>query len=246
MNKSISKFFLLTAAMAVFLLIFVTQTSYAENRKFTEKCSYNGEEIVSDYTDKEFASSIKGVQPGDSLDYIITYKNESDKTTYWYLKNSVLETLEDNSDQAQNGGYTYILKNGNTTLFDNSVGGEQVVGGLKGLKQATNATKNFFFIQELKPGESQKTSLHVEMDGETQVNTYMDTHGALRLTYGVKEKNEGGDSDDDGDDPQTPRRVKTGDTNHMIYYVIMFAASAVLLVIALLIRRNDRKRGKDA
>ena len=183
------------------------------------------------------------MEPGDSLNYAITYTNDSDKTTYWYLRNRVLETLEDNKEQAENGGYTYVLKNGDETLFDNSaVGGEKVVGKLKGLKQATNSSKNFFFIQELEPGESQKTTLHVELDGETEVNDYMDTHGALLLTYAVQDKEKA----EEGNDPDHPSPVRTGDTNRLMYYVIILITAMILLAAAIIIWRRNRKKGENA
>lgn len=239
-TKKITSFLIMTG-MIIMVLLIMTQASYAQNKKFSEKYTYNGKKIVSDFSSDKFAAAIKNMEPGDTLDYKITYTNKSKKTTLWYMRNRVLETLEDNSDQAKNGGYTYILKNGNETLFDNSaVGGEKVINKLQGLKQATNATKNFFFVQELKPNKSQVTTLHVELDGETEVNTYMDTHGALLLTYAVQDK----DQATGGNEPRTPRLVRTGDVNRLIYYVALFVTALVLLVIAVLIWRRDRKRGE--
>ena len=237
MNTKKFTSFLMMACMIMMVLLIMTQASYAQNKKFSEKYTYKGGKIVSDFNSDEFAAKIKHMQPGDTLDYKIIYTNKSNKTTLWYMRNRVLETLEDNSDQAKNGGYTYILKNGNETLFDNSVGGEKVINKLKGLKQATNATQNYFFVQELAPNKSQVTTLHVELDGETEVNDYMDTHGALLLSYAVQEKGE--------NTIHRPGRVRTGDVNRLIYYVILFVVALILLVIAILLWRRDRKRGEN-
>ncbi len=259
------------AFLAVFSVMALASsgTSYAADKVFREKCSYDGARIRTDYNSRRFASVISDMEPGDSMLYEITYSNESSKTSGWYMRNSVLETLEDSKDQARNGGYTYILKNGDEVIFSNDqVGGELVVDRLSGLRLATQATENFFFLQYLEPGESQKTTLYVELDGETTVNDYMDTNGALLLTYGVKDKeddddepddpdDEGGgnddDDEDDGDEPGGGRKkkrdpslvspVRTGDVNRIIYYVVMFASSSVLLVLAAAIYIRDRKKG---
>ena len=236
-------FLIILTSVIVMMILSTTQSTFAAKKSFDEKCSYNGKKIVTDYSSKKFKEAIKNMEPGDTLDYKLQYTNKSDKTTLWYMKNEVLETLEDNSDQAENGGYTYILKAGGQTLFNNSaVGGEKVVKKLQGLKQATNATKDYFFIEELKPGKSGMTTLHVELDGETGVNTYMDTQGALSFQYAVEEKGKRANPDN----PGTRSRIKTGDMNRIIYYVVLLSAAVLLLVIAVVLWRRDRKRGEDA
>ena len=238
-------FLIILISVIMMMILSTTQSTFAAKKSFDEKCSYNGKKIVTDYSSKKFKEAIKNMEPGDTLDYKLQYTNKSDKTTLWYMKNEVLQTLEDNSDQAKNGGYTYVLKAGGQTLFDNSaVGGEKVVNKLQGLKQATNATKDYFFIEELKPGKSGMTTLHVELDGETEVNTYMDTKGALSFQYAVEEKGKKASSDQGN--PGTRSRIRTGDMNRMIYYVVLLSAAVLLLVIAIVLWRRDRKRGEDA
>ena len=156
---------------------------FAENTKFTGTCTYDGSKINSDFTSSSFAASIRNLEPGDSVDYTITYKNGASELTRWYMKNSVIKTLEDSST-ASNGGYSYTLTNvgpdgKRTVLYDSEeVGGEDTHGGT-GLEQATNGTDDWFFIQELASGETGKTLLDVTLDGETQVNSYQDTDGSL-------------------------------------------------------------------
>ena len=243
LSNKVSFLIIILTSVIMMMILSTTQSTFAAKKSFDEKCSYNGKKIVTDYSSKKFKEAIKNMEPGDTLDYKLQYTNKSDKTTLWYMKNEVLETLEDNSDQAENGGYTYILKAGGQTLFNNSaVGGEKVVNKLQGLKQATNATKDYFFIEELKPGKSGTTTLHVELDGETGVNTYMDTQGALSFQYAVEEKGKRANPDN----PGTRSRIKTGDMNRIIYYVVLLSAAVLLLVIAVVIWRRDRKRGEDA
>ena len=225
------------------LILSFALTANAESKVVNGHCYFNGKDIVSDFSSKTIADSVKGLEPGDEVTFKVEFKNNYKVKTYWYMKNEVLQTLEDNSDQAKNGGYTYVLKAGGQTLFDNSaVGGEKVVNKLQGLKQATNATKDYFFIEELKPGKSGITTLHVELDGETEVNSYMNTKGALSFQYAVEEKgNASGQRN-----PGTTSRIKTGDMNRIIYYVVLLSAAVLLLVIAVVLWRRDRKRGEDA
>ena len=267
----------LIAAYLIAAAVLLPQSEvYAENKKFEEKCEFDGNSINSDFNSDKFASTIKNMEPGDSLTYRITYKNASDKVTLWYMKTTVLETLEENKDQAENGGYTYKLSNdgpdGEQVYFDNSeVGGEKVVDKLQGLKQATNATQNYFFIQELDPGEHGVTKLYVEFDGETEVNDYMDTQGALLIKYAVQNQGEtsgkpGSDPVDDPNDPdyeepgepdkpghkhkdpKVTNGITTGDRNRIMYYVTLLSISTVLLIAAVLIwwrsLKKEEKTGK--
>ena len=231
--------------MTVVLMVGLTVTSSANTYKFNGKCQYNGSKITSNFSTEEFAASQDGMEPGDSLTYKVTYKNNSDKKTSWYMRNKVLETLEENKSQAENGGYTYVLKNigpngTETTLFDNSqVGGETKKGKLEGLLQATNATGNFFFIQDLKPGESATTYLHVAMDGETEVNDYMDTHGELMVSYAVEDQ-------DGKTDEQKDNNPRTGDPMSIWKFIALMAAAVAVAIFAIISWRRDRKDGEQA
>ena len=104
------KTIILLGTILVFLMG-TTSMSYANSYEFRGHCSYNGKKIVSDFSSKDFAASQKNLQPGDSLRYVITYKNNSDDVVDFYMRNKVLETLEEKKDAAENGGYTYVLKN---------------------------------------------------------------------------------------------------------------------------------------
>jgi LPXTG-motif cell wall-anchored protein len=178
------------------------------------------------------------------------------------MRNKVLETLEQNKDAAENGGYTYILTNvgpdgKETVLFSNDkVGGESgtTTEDLEGLLQATNATGEYFFVQTLAAGESAKTKLHILFDGETEVNDYMDTEGALMVSYAV-EKDNSSDTDkttkkkkSSGDkNPPTLKRVNTGDQNRMLFLVGIVAVSLLLLILAYYFWRREqvKEEGED-
>lgn len=216
-------------------------------------CVYDGQEITSDFDSSGADVTQSHLEPGDEVDYVVTYTNKSNETTEWYMVNEVLDTLEKNSNQAENGGYTYLLQNvgpdgTKTTLFDN----EKTVGGKndneekgydlpEGLKQATNATGEYFFIQELKPNQSAKTILHVSFDGESEVNDYMDTEGALMVKYAVEKKTTG-----------TNKKVKTiyshtktGDTMDLLKFIALMSAALLVAILAILSWRKDRREDGD-
>jgi hypothetical protein len=153
---------------------------------------------------------------------------------------SYTEELDDDFG-AENGGYTYVLKNvgpdgKETVLFDNSeVGGENITNKLQGLKQATNATGDYFFIQNLKAGQSGKTLLHIEFDGETEVNDYMDTAGKLMIAYAVEKDSA----------KTTTTSVKTGDQVKMWKLYALGGAALVAMILLIFSWRKDRKKGGE-
>lgn len=232
--------------MALILMVGLSSTCFANSYKFKGKCQYNGSEITSNFTTGKWAAAQKNMEPGDDLTYTVKYKNKSNETTYWYMRNDVLETLEQAKDQAENGGYTYVLKNEGpkgkmTTLFDNSeVGGEAKPGNLEGLKQATNATGEYFFIQKLKPGETGVTHLYVALDGETEVNDYMDTRGALEVSYAVEKPEKG--TKTKTVIQHTPR---TGDQMSILPFVLLMAAAVAAAVLAILSWKRDRRKREE-
>ena len=242
------KNFIIAFLMAMTMVLAAPYAAFAEEYNDTNaECSFNGTSIDSNFDSSDLATYMSHLEPGDPLDYEVTYTNKSGKTTEWYMLNDVLETLEDSRDIAENGGYTYILKNigpdgTETVYFDNSkVGGKNKTGGLEGLKQATNAMKDYFFIQTLGPKQSGKTTLHVELDGETHVNDYMDTKGVVRLAYAVEiiEKgNSNGGTESDG--------TKTGDPVDLIKGLLIMTLALIIGLLAYLNWRRERKDGGEA
>ena len=241
--------------MAGALMLAMSAAVFAESYSFEGDCAYNGDEIKASFNSDEFAASQKNLEPGDEVSYTLKYTNNSKEVTSWYMRNSVLETLEEAKDAAENGGYTYKLVNVDpqgkeTVLFDNSeVGGETKVGDLEGLKQATNATGEYFFIQKLKAGESGQTKLSVALDGETEVNDYMNTRGSLMVSYAVEN-----DTQDEGEDVRVVEQTRTttssgnpgstprtGDPMDMLKYILMMVAAVIVGFFAVLSWRRDRK-----
>ena len=240
------KNFMIAFLMAMTIVFAAPYAAFAEEYSVDDAaCSFDGSEISSNFESSDLATYLSHLEPGDKLDYQVTYTNNSGKTTEWYMLNDVLQTLEESKDVAENGGYTYVLKNigpdgTETTYFDNSeVGGETKTGGLEGLHQATNATRDYFFIQQLAPGQSGKTSLHVELDGETQVNDYWDTKGVVRLSYAVEIVEPGQRIIQDG-------AARTGDPFDLMKGLLVMILALIIGLLAILGRRKDRKDGDEA
>ena len=240
------KNFMIAFLMAMTIVLAAPYAAFAEEYSVDDaSCSFDGSEISSNFESSDLATYLSHLEPGDKLDYQVTYTNNSGKTTEWYMLNDVLQTLEESKDVAENGGYTYVLKNigpdgTETTYFDNSeVGGETKTGGLEGLHQATNATRDYFFIQQLAPGQSGKTSLHVELDGETQVNDYWDTKGVVRLSYAVEIVEPGQRIIQDG-------TARTGDPFDLMKGLLVMILALIIGLLAILGRRKDRKDGDEA
>lgn len=241
----------LAALLTALIMMITPQMAFAEEFSNSDaKCSFDGNEISSNFDSSDLATFMSNLEPGDSLEYKVTYVNASGKTTEWYMLNDVLETLEENKNVAENGGYSYMLKNvgpdgTETVYFDNTkVGGDDSPAGLEGLKQATNATKNYFFIQQLAPGQSGTTVLRVELDGETQVNDYMDTKAVIRLAYAAEiiTPAKGNDKKSDPENSTT----KTGDPFDLIPGLLLMTAALIIGMLAFIAWRRERKDGDQA
>ncbi len=234
-------------------IVVIAMSGTAMALSFPQKegsCVYNGETITSNFDAAGPDVSQSHLEPGDEVDYVVTYTNNTKETTEWYMINEVLETLEKNNNQAENGGYTYLLQNVGpdgtvTTLFSN----EKTVGGTnenekgytipEGLKQATNATGEYFFIQELKPYQSGKTILHVTFDGESEVNDYMDTQGALMVKYAVEKKAPGSKT------KIIYSHTKTGDPMNLLLIIALMSAALLIAILAILSWKRERREEGD-
>lgn len=232
--------------------------SNAETKTVNGHCYFTGSEIKSDFSSKTIADSVRGLEPGDEVIFKVEFKNDYKVSTDWYMKNEVLTTLEESFDRTENGGYTYRLthitpEGEREALFDNSaVGGDSKAGDMEGLHQATNATKEWFFVQTLEPDQKAYTELYVKFDGETEVNDYMDTYGKLKVAYAV-ELNEEEGTEEEEEKPDEKEKtekgksksdkgfIKTGDNNNLLFPVITLFIAGLLMVLTVISYRRDRK-----
>ena len=143
--------------MSVLLLLGMTISVSAESQTVNGHCWFDGGSTIEsdDFDSNTIATKVRGLEPGDDVTFRVEFKNKYKDTTYWYMKSQVMKTLEQSFDRSENGGYTFklthIKPNGDRqVLFSNEqVGGDAKVAGMEGLHQATNATKEWFFIQKL-------------------------------------------------------------------------------------------------
>ena len=240
---------IITLLVGMTMLLFMSVPAFAaEYTLDSGECDFDGEQLTANFDGGDLVDSISTLEPGDSLELTVKYSNSSDKTVDYYMSATTLQTLEESKDAAKNGGYRFVLKdsgpNGETVLFDNSeVGGDTVIAGLEGLKQATNATQSYFFIHKLAPGQKGQTYLRVEFEEETQANDYMDTVGKLRLSYAAEIDTSGGNN---GNNKTYENNPRTGDSSDLLKYLMMMTAALLIGILAFISRRKDRKDGDEA
>ena len=236
--------------LAFITVLMMSQIAFAANYDggtFT----FDGTSINNSNAAADIDEEIANLEPGDSVTFVFQYKNESGNDTDWYLDNEVVETLEDSSEAAADGGYTYELinegkKEGTVTIFSSAaVAGadaENPDKEDKGLKSATNATDDWLYIDTLKNGQSGVTKLTVALDGESQANGYQSTKGQLRIAYGVENAAAG----EIIYNHIPGKTVKTGDDANLLLPVLLLTLAAILLILTILSFRKDRKEGEEA
>ena len=140
----------------------------------------NGEDVY---------DALKGMQPGDVVDIEFVLKNNSDKKISWWMKNDAVKSFEDDGDAA-NGAYTYELSLVNssrttTVLYSNNeVGGQDSTAGLH---EATETLKDdFIFLEEVEGGQEIRIKLHLELEGETQSNSYQEVLAKLQFIFAAE------------------------------------------------------------
>ena len=96
---------------------------WAEDRQGASgwQVTFDGKKMESNFTSADMSNEAGAMQPGDSVELTVTIKNTFDGQADWYMKNEVLESLEDAGDAA-GGAYDYLLtytdiKGQTTTLY---------------------------------------------------------------------------------------------------------------------------------
>ena len=190
-------------------------------------CKYSNDVIVPyDTIEQAVSSAVSQMQPGDDFTVIIKLYNGYPVDTDWYMYNKVIRSLEE--QYAAGGGYTYKLtyQNSNstlgiTTLYDSEeVGGRTSIGDRSGLKEATDALEDYFFVETLKAGHVNPgvVTLHVALDGESQGNDYQNTWAKLYMRFAVEIR-------------ENRTVVKTGDETNLLPFYIVMAVSGILFMI---------------
>ncbi len=211
--------------------------------------------MVSNFKTSDINDAIYGIQPGDNVIITLALKNENDEATDWYMTNEVLYSLEDRSANAGTSGgvYTYKLTytgpDGEvTSLYDSdTVGGEDANGSKagEGLRQATNALSDYFFLDTLKKGQSGKVTLEVALDGDTQGNDYQNTLADLQMNFAVEMNTSGTDTPN----PNPGRQgevVKTGDEMNLTPFIIAACVTGTLFLLLAAYGQLEREKEKEA
>lgn len=247
-------------AVLVLILIFPAMVK-AEDRQGASgwQVSFDGEKIESNFTTANIGDEVNAMQPGDSVEFTITLKNEYNGQTDWYMENKVLETLEDAGDAA-GGAYDYLLTytdaaGETTTLYSSEkFGGDGRIGGV-GLHGATTSLDDYFYLDRMGNGDTGTVKLKVALDGETLVNDYQNTAARLQMDFAVEvvssdqqtagdpgdSGNSGGSGDSDSSGLRT-RPVKTGDESRiMLYIIIMFVSGFICLFVGVVMARRRQE-----
>ena len=238
---------LLTAALLVFPVMNVFAVE-GDTEITGGNVEWDGSNLNSNLNDLQ--KMIGDMQPGDSLTYKVTVKNSSSTDTDFWMSNEILRSFEDNG-KASDGAYTYYLAYtgpDGTEVFYNSlrVGGDDAAG----LHEVPDGVDNKdlaedIYLGKLSKGQSGEVTLKVVLDGETQGNSYQDAAGALRLKFGVEQRDVTNKTVNKTENKivYETKDVKTGDDFNMLPFSIAAVAAGVALLVVATGRRRKTVRG---
>ncbi len=223
----------LSILTALVLLLSLTVTAVAaepDNNEDLGSLEYNGTKLIASSDFADLNDYLSGMEPGDSVLFTVTLKNSGTEDADFWMKNDAIQSFEDNK-KASGGAYTYILSYNGEELYNNETVGGDVADDLAkrgGLHEATEALKEFFFLDTLKSGDSAKVTLFVALDGPTQGNSYQDELSKINLTFGVEN-----------------HTVKTGDQTKTLPFYIALAASGIALAVVLVVLVIRKRKGGE-
>lgn len=230
------------ACFAMLLALASSITAFADDIQGESgwQVLFDGKRMESNFSTAKIDEQIGGLQPGDSIELTITLKNQYNGQADWYMKNQVLESLED-AGNAAGGAYDYLLtytdKAGETTTLYSSdyFGGDGRINGV-GLHGATTTLDEYFYLDRMTNNDTGTVKLKVRLEGETQGNDYQNTLARLQMDFATELATA-------SSTPGSGRAsVKTGDQTQILLYVTLtLAAGIVILIIAVMRFRRDRE-----
>ena len=221
---------ILTALVLLLSLTVTAVAAEADNNEDLGSLEYTGTKLIASSDFADLNDYLSGMEPGDSVLFTVTLKNSGTEDADFWMKNDAIQSFEDNK-KASGGAYTYILSYNGEELYNNETVGGDVADDLAkrgGLHEATEALKEFFFLDTLKSGASAKVTLYVALDGLTQGNSYQDELSKINLTFGVED-----------------RMVITGDQTKTLPFYIALAASGVVLAGVLVVLAIRKRKGGE-
>ena len=223
---------ILTALVLLLSLTVTAVAAEADNNEDLGSLEYNGTKLIASSDFADLNDYLSGMEPGDSVLFTVTLKNSGTEDADFWMKNDAIQSFEDDTE-ASGGAYTYILSYNGEELYNNETVGGDVADDLAkrgGLHEATEALKEFFFLDTLKSGASAKVTLYVALDGLTQGNSYQDELSKINLTFGVED-----------------HTVLTGDqTKTLPFYIALAASGAALAAVLVVLAIRKRKGGEKA
>lgn len=187
MKKSI-----LAIGMAITVFLASGFTTYADTSatvSFTsdKKLVYSG--VTVENGQVNLGSAFENVAPGETRTQTIVVKNENKHTADFYMSTEIIKALEDGSDTAKGAGYEIVLKAGDNTLYDSTLGGYAAneAASKTGIGSMNAELGDNVLIATLKKGESTDVVLQIAFDGEAMDNTaendYSLTSGQLAFDF---------------------------------------------------------------
>ncbi len=236
--------------LAAFLLFIPPMAVSAEDRQGQAgwQVSFNGRGMDSNFSTANIGDEINAMQPGDSVELTITLKNDFDGQADWYMKNKVLETLED-AGNAAGGAYDYLLTytdtaGETTTLYSSQkFGGDGKINGV-GLHGATKTLENYFYLDRMGKDATGVVKLKVALDGETLVNNYQNTYARLQMDFATELVDTGTRTTPGGFGGRSV--VRTGDETEIMRYVVLMLGSGLLLLVFAVLRFHKEQEGEAA
>ena len=232
-------------AAALVLLLVSSLTAFAEDRQGASgwQVSFNGKRMDSNFTSASIVNDVNDLLPGDSVELTISLKNDFNGTADWYMKNEVLDALED-AGNAAGGAYDYLLTytdaaGQTSTLYSSEkFGGDGRINGV-GLHGATNTLEDYFYLDRMEGSASGTVKLKVALDGETLVNNYQNTFARLQMDFATELV----ESAQTPGTPGTPGLTNKNDDEARITLdlALMFAAGTGLLVVGIIMLKKRQK-----
>ena len=187
----------LALSAAVLGLMATGLDAQAATQQVSWDVNYTGSKLESSYSADK--ATFTQMMPGDTAIYQVTYKNTSDKTADFYMESSVISSLEDTSlgggsSSAKDGAYSYAISytiDGKaTSIYDSKTVGGDSGNTLEGLNQVQTNLKNnqgaYVYVGQLAAGKSGVVTIQVDLDGNTQDNSYMERLAKLDIQFAVE------------------------------------------------------------
>lgn len=165
-------------------------TTEAKTHTTSWPVTYDGNKVTSKFSENVTNATMSAVMPGDTVIYEIDYSTSVDAD--FYLNADIINSLEERdandneSYEATEGAYTYIIKNGDQVICDSElIGVSDEADLIKGLKQVDGEDK-FFELGRLPAGGSGKVTISITLDGNSQDNSYMYKLATLDIKIGAQ------------------------------------------------------------